>query len=92
LAIVLLHLLKWHYQPELRSGSWRGSLVEHRRRIRKSLKQSPSLKPYLQACFDEAYVDAIEQAAAETGLARAIFPLTCPYPLEQVLDAEFLPE
>jgi hypothetical protein len=92
LAIVLLHLLKWQYQPELRSGSWRGSLVEHRRRIRKSLKQSPSLNPYLKAYLDEAYTDAIEQAVAETELPRTTFPVTCPYSLQQILDAEFLPE
>jgi Domain of unknown function DUF29 len=33
LIIILLHLLKWQYQPELRSGSWKGSIREHRRRI-----------------------------------------------------------
>lgn len=92
LVIVLLHLLKWQYQPELQSGSWKGSLVEHRRRIRKSLKSSPSLKPYLQQCFDEAYTDAVEQAVAETSLPCTIFPVACPYMLEQVLDAEYLPE
>ena len=28
LIIVLTHLLKWQYQPEFRSGSWKGSIVE----------------------------------------------------------------
>jgi hypothetical protein len=31
LIVVLLHLLKWQYQPEKRSGSWEGSIIEHRR-------------------------------------------------------------
>ncbi len=48
LIVVLLHLLKWQYQPERRSGSWEGSIIEHRRRIKKALKESPSLKPYLE--------------------------------------------
>jgi Domain of unknown function DUF29 len=91
LVIVLLHLLKWHYQPNLRSGSWKGSLVEHRRRIRKALKGSPSLMPYLRECFGEAYADAVEQAIAETNLLD-VFPPQCSYSLEQVLDAGFLPE
>ena len=30
LIVVLTHLLKWQYQPEFRSGSWKGSIVEHR--------------------------------------------------------------
>jgi Domain of unknown function DUF29 len=92
LVIVLLHLLKWQYQPEQRGNSWKGSLVEHRRHIRKSLKASPSLKPYLQECFDEAYGDAVEQAAAETGLVLALFPVVCSYTMEQVLDSDFFPE
>jgi Domain of unknown function DUF29 len=29
--VVVLHLLKWQYQPQLRGGSWAGSIVEHRR-------------------------------------------------------------
>lgn len=45
LIIVLTHFLKWQYQPELRSGSWKGSIVKRRRCIRKALKESPSLKP-----------------------------------------------
>ena len=28
--VTLLHLLKWRYQPDHRSSSWRGSVVEHR--------------------------------------------------------------
>jgi hypothetical protein len=51
LTIVLLHLLKWQFQPQLRSGSWKGSIVEHRRHIREDLKDSPSLKPYLETIF-----------------------------------------
>lgn len=91
LTVVLIHLLKWQYQPEMRSSSWRASIAEHRRRIRKSLKLSPSLKPYLLECFDEAYQDAIEQAAAETTLPRSTFPAVCPYSIDQVLDSDFLP-
>lgn len=48
LVVVLMHLLKWQFQPDKRSGSWKGSIAEHRRRIRKTLQDSPSLKPYLE--------------------------------------------
>lgn len=92
LIIVLLHLLKWQYQPELRSGSWKGSIVEHRRRIREAVKDSPSLKPYIEEVFAECYLDAIEQASAETGLPEATFPQLCPYTSTEVLDSNFMPE
>jgi hypothetical protein len=92
LIVVLTHLLKWQYQPEFRSGSWKGSIVEHRRRIRDGLKDSPSLKPYLQEVFAECYLDAVELASAETELPVETFPGECPYKSAEVLDSNFLPE
>lgn len=92
LTVLLLHLLKWQYQPELRSGSWKGSIVDHRRRIRKALKNSPSLKPYLEEILAECYADAVEQAIAETELAPETFPAILSYASEAILDATFLPE
>ncbi len=92
LIVLLLHLLKWQYQPEQRSGSWRSSIREHRRRINDDLSDSPSLLSYLQAVLSGCYTSACEQAADETGLALQTFPVDCPYTSEQVLDANFLPE
>lgn len=92
LIVVLMHLLKWQYQPEFRCGSWKGSIVEHRRRIREALKDSPSFKPYLEEVFSECYLDAIEQAIAETGLPIETFPSVCTYTIAEVLDAKFFPE
>ena len=44
---ILVHLLKWYYQPERRSNSWRASVVEHRNRISRKLRRSPSLVPQI---------------------------------------------
>jgi hypothetical protein len=92
LIVVLTHLLKWQYQPDFRSGSWKGSIVKHCRRIRKALKESPSLKPYLEEVFAECYSDAVAQANAETGLSVETFPQLCPYTSADVIDSSFLPE
>ncbi|NJP09985.1 MAG: DUF29 domain-containing protein [Leptolyngbyaceae cyanobacterium RU_5_1] len=92
LVVILLHLLKWQYQPEFRSGSWRGSIREHRRRINDDLNDSPSLIPYFQEVVAECYANAREQAADETGLPLETFPLDCQFTSEQLLDSEFLPE
>lgn len=92
LIVVVTHLLKWQYQPEFRSGSWKGGIVEHRRRIRKAIKASPSLKPYLEQVFAECYSDAVEQASAETGLPVETFPQLCPYTSAEVLDSNFIPD
>ncbi|MBF2026510.1 MAG: DUF29 domain-containing protein [Oscillatoriales cyanobacterium C42_A2020_001] len=90
--VVLLHLLKWQYQPECRSGSWEGSILEHRRRVNDALADSPSLRPYLEEIFEECYTQAVKQAKAETGLPMKTFPQQCPFQLTQVLADDFLPE
>jgi hypothetical protein len=92
LVVILLHLLKWQYQPENRGGSWRGSIREHRRRVNDDLKDSPSLVPYLREVFAECYTNAREQAADETSLPLETFPLDCPYTPEQALNPEYLPD
>ncbi|NDJ16880.1 DUF29 domain-containing protein [Myxacorys almedinensis] len=92
LTIVLIHLLKWHYQPEKRSISWQNSIAEHRRRIRKALRDSPSLQPFLEEIIPESYTDAIEQAAIQTRLSPETFPPVCPYSVIKILDSSFLPE
>ncbi|HEY9895025.1 MAG TPA: DUF29 domain-containing protein [Candidatus Sericytochromatia bacterium] len=91
LVVVLMHLLKWQYQPERRSSSWKGSIVEHRRRIRNELKDSPSLKSYLEEIFEECYADAVEQAIAETDFPTETFPRSCPYTISATLDSSYLP-
>lgn len=91
LEVVLLHLLKWQFQPEQRSTSWRGSIREHRRRIARILKDSPSLNAYLQQEYRDCYTGARLQATDETGLPAETFPVECPYTIEQALDEDFLP-
>src|SRR5271165_7152270 len=46
LTILLLHLLKWHFQPGFRSPSWSSSIREQRIRLRSHLKDNPSLKSF----------------------------------------------
>lgn len=92
LVIVLAHLLKYRFQPEHRSHSWRATLREHRRRLRDEFVDSPSLRPYAERILAECYQDACEDAADETGLPLQAFPSVCPFALEQVLDRNFLPD
>lgn len=92
LKIILLHLLKWQFQPEKRSRSWATSLLEHRERVRELLEDSPSLKNELEPGLVKCYSDARRKTAVETGLSLDAFPLNCPYTLEQTLDFDYLPE
>jgi hypothetical protein len=92
LKILLMHLLKYKYQPSKRSNSWLYTVIEHRQRLSDALKSSPSLKGYFLEVFTEAYEAAKELAIAETGLEIDIFPTDSPFTPEQVLDKQYLPE
>src|ERR1700676_1028911 len=44
LTVLLLHLLKWRFQPELRGTSWRLSVEEQWLQVASHLADNPSLK------------------------------------------------
>lgn len=92
LGILFGHLLKWQFQPENRTNSWLGTIREQRIQIRLLLTDSPSLQPYLQEVFLIAYELGLAFAIRETRLGESVFPDSCPYTLEQLMNPEFLPQ
>ena len=92
LAILLLHLLKWQFQPSGRSTSWRATIRTQRGRILRVLKDSPSLLQHVDAEVRDVYPRAREDAADETGLIIDRFRVTCPYSAAELLDDAFWPE
>ncbi len=92
LAVLLAHLLKWHYQPSFRGRSWQLTLKEQRRQLQRLLKDNPSLKAKSLDFIDDAYGDALLLAAKETGLDESVFPFDCPYKQDDILDLDFYPE
>ena len=92
LMVILMHLLKYKYQPEKRSNSWKYTLREHRNRIKKAFKSSPSLKPYFETIFSDCYQEARKLAADETGLSLETFPKESPFAFEATLNPDYLPE
>jgi hypothetical protein len=91
LKILLMHLLKYQYQPEKLTNSWLYTITEHRQRIRDSLETSPSLKSFLREVFDRSYQDARRLASDETGLSINTFPQNCPFIFEDILNLDYLP-
>lgn len=92
LIVLLLHLLKYKYQPQKITNSWKSSIREHRRRLRDDFQTSPSLKQYMTEVFDQCYQDSREQAADETGLPLDNFPPSSPFTPSEVLNPDYLPE
>jgi hypothetical protein len=94
LEILVMHLLKWSYQPERRDRSrgWRSTIREQRRRLARLLQDSPSLRSEVPALLDDGYPHARGKALDETSLAPETLPSTCPWTATQVLDDAFWPE
>lgn len=90
LEVLLMHLLKWHYQPAFRGKSWRLTIKEQRIRLLEHLNENPSLKAKLDGILPNAYRLAVIGAERETGLEG--FPEDCPYAIAQILSAEFFPD
>ena len=63
---LLQHLLKWQYQPELRSRSWRSTIRTQRHEIGDLLGDNPSLVARLPELFIAAYQRARTEAMEET--------------------------
>jgi len=92
LDVLVMHLLKWRYQPSEHSGSWRSTIRTQRRELRRLLQQNPSLRPLIASIIADGYGDARLEASDETGLPPTTFPQACPWTVEQILDADFWPE
>jgi hypothetical protein len=92
LCQVLVHLLKWYYQPGRRTRSWRTSLVEHRNRVSRLLERAETLEYRLPQMLEREYPRACRKARTQTGLPRTTFPTACPWSVEQLRDFDFPPE
>ena len=86
LRILLQHLLKWEHQAAARSRSWALAIREQRRRAARQLRKNPGLKSRLEEALGDAYEDARDGAAMETGLPTRTFPEALPYSWAQVME------
>jgi hypothetical protein len=91
LSILIGHLLKWKYQPNHRSNSWKATIREQRRKIERLLQRNPGLKSRWLEAFTEAWLDGRDLAIRETGLDDAVFPENCPFSASQIQDTEYWP-
>lgn len=84
IRLIIHHLLKWDYQPQLRSRSWLVTVQRERSNISDYLADSPSLKKYMtDEHLNKIYKKARLDAIAETGLDM---PDVCPYTVGDVVN------
>jgi hypothetical protein len=92
LEILLIHLLKWRYDPDGRCPSWRASIHEARHRIALIIEDSPSLRSFPGEALAKAWRYAARNRALwPLGMRDHDFPEACPWVIEEVLGEDFLP-
>lgn len=79
LRVLLTHMLKWDYQVDKRSRSWKATIAIQRRHALRQLEENPSLKARRDEAVENAYRDARKSAFSETGIRLETFPEACPY-------------
>ena len=92
LTLVISHLLKWQFQPNMRGHSWTYTIRAQRKKASYVLDDNPSLKSKLDEIIAKAYKVAIDEATDQTGLDEKTFPAECPYTFDQIMNDEFYPE
>ena len=89
---LLVHLMKWKYQPELRGNSWLYSIEEQREQIEEHPEENQSLRHPLPGSSERAFRYALTVTAKETGYTKSFFSKYCLWSLEQVINPKFYPE
>ena len=89
LGVLIGHLLKWQYQPEKQSKSWRSTIREQRREAKLIISENPSLKSYIEEAIRLGTSQGLDLVVRETQLDYQDLPEECPYSIEQIFDNNF---
>jgi Domain of unknown function DUF29 len=92
LIVLIMHLLKYKYQPKKKTKSWTSTIITQRNELELVLENSPSLNPFLKENISECYQKARKNTARETKLPLTTFPLECPFTPEQIIDSDYFPD
>lgn len=91
LQLLIVLLLKWQFQPGLRSENYRSLVKLQRMEVAARLNDSPSLGEQLADLVAGAYPFSHRIIAIDTGFDIETFPKICPYTCGQIVAEDFLP-
>ncbi|MFK0730406.1 MAG: DUF29 domain-containing protein [Gloeotrichia echinulata GP01] len=86
-----LHLLKWQFQENNRCSSWRHSIDKQRIQIERLLEDNPGLQGKIEEIIAKGYKYGRKGAIKETDLPDSLFPVTCLYSWQELIDDSFFP-
>ena len=93
MVILVMHLLKWQFQPAFRGRSWENTIRTQRKELTRLIRHNPSLKSMQTTeWYQEVWDDAIDDASYETGIPKHDFPSSPIWTVDEALQAGYLPE
>ncbi|KJR40314.1 protein of unknown function DUF29 [Candidatus Magnetoovum chiemensis] len=93
LSVLIMHLLKWQFQSNKHSKSWKATIRTQRDEVEFLVRDNPSLKYGIENIICEAFLKARLRFEDETGISyKKTLPETCPYTWEQITKQGFMPE
>ena len=87
--VILIHMLKWDFQPERRTRSWVLSIRTERVGVEEELQDSPGLKTRMGEAVERAYRRARMEAASQMRRSEKMLPETCPYAPDEIMGRRF---
>lgn len=91
LGVLIAHLMKWQFQPDLQGNSWSSTIKEQRHKIKRLIRKNPSLKPKIAEAIEEGFSDSKIIIEKDASLILNMLPTECPYNFEQLMDDSFYP-
>ena len=92
LKVLLEHLIKWQFQPQRRTRSWRATVAVQRLEIREHLGENPGLRPSVTEVMAQAYRAAHLDVTGRFLRRSDPPPDSCPWTFEQIMDEQFWPD
>jgi len=92
LLIIMIHLLKWKYQPQKRNRSWLKSIRNARYEIEEVQEETPSVtEKTIESEWDKVFKKAIREASDEMGMSKGEGRKFNPEPLtwQEVFEKEY---
>ena len=90
IVVHLLLLQYWTEEYEYNHRHWQAEIATFRIQLNRAL--TTNLKKHLLENQEDIYQEAVFIVMQKTGLSSDIFPASCHYSLEEILDKDWLPE
>ena len=87
LAKLIAHLLKWQFQPEMRTASLRRQQWSAKGKSLANCWKAAPCEITPRTSLAKAYRFGVKQAAAESALSEETFPWDCPWTLDTLLES-----